>query len=74
MKPNPRRTSKAVIRSQKNEPRNEPLLPADSTFPPSPEAIRFSFHMDPKANRPNHDNKETKKRSSKKIKGPRKKK
>lgn len=65
MKPNPRRTRRTVIRKTKDE----PLLPVDSETPPSPEAIRFTFHIDNKTTR---DNKETKKRSAKKSKGPRK--
>jgi len=64
MKPNPRRTRRSVIRKF-----DEPLLPADSETPPSPESIKFTFHIDNKTTR---DNKNTKKRSAKKSKGPRK--
>lgn len=65
MKPDPRHKKRSAIR----KPKDEPLLPIDSETPPSPESIKFTFHMDNKAA---CSRKNTKKCTCKKGKGPRK--
>lgn len=56
MKPNPRRSSL-------RQPKDDPLLPVDSETPPSPESIKFTFHI---------DHKQTKKGTNKQGKIPKK--